>query len=139
MRVFVRVQVGDRNSRRLQLADLRRDFGFDLICIEPPCQCSQRKFTDAILKMLGVCATNETGNLVGRKHGRTIHQHHMTSDAQPRHRLRLANCVVESRTICHQRGGSHHTLLMRLDDGAIHATSQAKIVSINDQTPHARV
>src|SRR5258708_9985877 len=61
----------------------------------------------------------------------------MATDTEFRNRLCELNCFRECGTVGHQRRRSDYAARMSLDDGPVHAGSEAKIVRIDDQTPHA--
>src|SRR5258708_22868356 len=60
----------------------------------------------------------------------------MTSDADAGNRLRELCRFGKSRAIGHQCGGGHDTTRMRLNDRAIHAGGEAKVIRVAAQAPH---
>src|SRR5258708_25980472 len=60
----------------------------------------------------------------------------MTSDADAGNRLRELCRFGKSRAIGHQCGGGHDTTRMRVNDRAIHAGGEAKVIRVDDQAPH---
>src|SRR5271163_1065851 len=60
----------------------------------------------------------------------------MATHAETRNRFCQADGVFERAPVGHQRGGGHDSASMGLDDGAIDARGEAKVIGIDDQTAH---
>ena len=66
-----------------------------------------------------------------------IHQHHVATDAEFRQTLGKLCCLGEGASAGHKRGRTDHPAPVRLDDGAIYARGEPKIVGIDDEAAHA--
>ena len=66
-----------------------------------------------------------------------VGEYDVTTDAQFRNRLGELCCLGERRAVGHERRRSDDAVRVGLDDCAIHARGVAKIVRVDDQTPHA--
>jgi len=136
--VLVRIQVRDRNSRRLQLADLGRRLSFNLIRSQTTQQGESGEPRDAFAKARssGAAAIEERARCSVSDEGSAIHQHDVAAHSQSRPRARQFNCFVEGLPVGHQCRRTYNTAFVRLHDGAIHSCSQSKIVSIDDEPAH---
>src|SRR5579859_5661999 len=61
----------------------------------------------------------------------------MATHAKPRQVFRLLHSFSKTRAVGHQRRRSHDSVRMSFDDSPVHARRVAKIICIDDQTPHA--
>jgi hypothetical protein len=61
----------------------------------------------------------------------------VASNAQFGSALREINGFGEGRAIGHQGGRSDDSAQMRFNDGAIHTRGVTKIISVDDEPPHA--
>jgi len=137
MRVLVRINMRDGNPRSLKFTDLSDGLGLNFSRVKIARYCSQGEVVEAIAKQAFRIGKRRYERRVRHRH--PIHQHYMASNAQLRRRLGQSDGIVERRTVGHQRGGSHDALAVRLDDGAIDAGREPKIIRIDDQAPHAPV
>ena len=137
MCVFMRVEVRDDQSGGLQLSNLRRGLGFDLVGINPSTNRGQSEADEALSEMS--VALGQRWKSLRTKHGRAVGQHHMAADAKPGRRLGALHAVVERRSIGHQSRGSYDAPGMPLSNSAIDAGSKPKIIRINNKPPHATV
>ena len=60
----------------------------------------------------------------------------MATYTQSRNSRRRTHSVIKGAPVSHQRGGGHDSASVSLDDGAIDAGSEAKVIGIDDQTAH---
>src|SRR5580700_2540464 len=60
----------------------------------------------------------------------------MAAHAEARNSLCQIHRVVEGAPVGHQRGRSNDAAGMSLDNGAIDARGEAKVIGIDDQSPH---
>jgi hypothetical protein len=86
--MLVRIQVSNRDSRRLQLADLSRNFGFDLIWSQPPEQSKRGKLADPFAKAWTparpAAGIEQADDRSFPEQGSAIHQHDMTAHSESR-------------------------------------------------------
>jgi len=66
----------------------------------------------------------------------TVDQYDVAAHAQTRSARRGTHGMVKSLPVSHQRGGGHDSASVSLDDGAIDAGSEAKVIGVDDQTAH---
>ena len=121
MRVLVRVEMRNRNTRGLNLAELRRRLSGNFVRVHASGDGAQRKRLQVLAEGARMSSSRERRNLSDIKNWHAIDQNHMAADTQTWHAFRQAHSPVESRAICHQGGGSYDTACMSLGDGAIDA------------------
>ena len=135
VRVFVGVDVRNGDSRRLNFANLCGGFGGNFVGIDAAGDGARREGEHAIAKVCRQLVRE--GSCLRAKNRLAVDQHHMAADAQLRDGLCQSSRFCEGRTVGHQRRRSHDAARVSLDDGPVHARSEAKIICIDDQTPHA--
>ena len=138
--MLVRIEVGDRNTGCLQLADLGGGLGLNFICIQTAQQSECAELADALAeardrRRLDRCrpagcgpASVEAGER--RPPARRGIPRPVQAWIAPDSPLR------KSPAVGHQRGRSHDAVFVGFHDGAIHARRETKIVGVDDQAAH---
>ena len=141
MRVLVRVEVRNRDAGRLKPTNLSCGFGFDLFPLEAAEERALGETTQTVAKSCAIFAVrvHEGRHLRSVQNRRTINQDHVAADAQLRGASGLLHRVLKGGPIGHQSGGRHHTLAVRLYNGAIDTRGEAKVVSIDNEAAHAAI
>ena len=133
VRVFVGVEVRYGDARGLNLANLRGGFGGNFVGVHAAGDGTCGECQHAVAKVRG---SRERGKLRGSKNRLAIGEHDMATDAQFRDRSCQLCSLGERRAVGHERRRSDDAARVSLNDGPVHARSVAKIVRVDDQTPH---
>ena len=134
MCVLVCVHVGHANPRILQPPDLRRRFGLNC-CLR---HAAEQQIPDK-------CAQGRS-KLIAVTHRKrripqqclTIHQGYVAANSKSLCLAGNPSRLCETLTICHQSGGGQYSRTVQLENCAIDARSQAKVVRVNYQPLHKR-
>src|SRR5450631_4244332 len=132
--VFVSVDVRNGNAGGLKLANLRCRFRGDLVGVHAAGNSTRGECHHAIAE---VRSGGEGGKLFCAKNGVAIGKHNMATDAELPDSLGVLHGLRERQTIGHKRRRSDDAVGVSFDDGTVHARSVAKIICVDDQTPHA--
>ena len=120
----------------LQLPDLCRDLGLDLVRIEPSRKGAQRDGTKPFVKSR-VSSPQQAAHATGVNQRLPIHQHDVTADAPAVTGLGELCGLFEGGRIGHQGGGSDDPVCMCFSNGAIHTSRKPKIIRVDNEPPHA--
>ena len=132
VRVLVRVEMGHLDPCGLQFANLRSRFGFDLIGMNTIAQGESNECGEAAMKVR--CAGfHQVRNLVGREQGLSVDQYYVTANSESWRGLSQMQGIVECGRIGHHGSGGDDAVGVSLNDGAIHAQSEAEIIRINNE------
>src|ERR1039457_1753727 len=131
--MFMSVDVRNGDSRRLNLANLCGGFGGNLIGVDAPGDRARGESHQAIAEGRGA---GQRGELLRAQNWPAIDEHDMATDAEFRDRLCQLRGLVESQTISHERRRSYDAARVSLHNGPVHARCEAKIICVDDQTPH---
>ena len=82
---------------------------------------------------------NQGWNFTRRQHRASIHQDDVAAHAQPGRLKGKLNGPAGFGGVCHECRTAQDAALVQLDDCAIHALRQAKIVRVNNDSPHRPV
>ena len=132
--MFVRVDVRNDNARSLNLAYLGRRFGGYLVGIHLAGNRASGKRHHAVTK---VRSRGERGKPFRSQNRISIREDNMAANAELRNGFRQPDRLGKGRTIGHQRRRSYDAACMSLHNRPVHARSEAKIICVDDQTPHA--
>src|SRR3981081_4116339 len=102
MRMLVRIEMRDRDSSGLDLADLCGGLGFNLFGIQAARNCACSKSLQPITKNLSGVSVCKGRNLIGPKDSVAVDQNHMTTDTHAGNRLCKLCGLGESRAVGHQ-------------------------------------
>ena len=91
----------------------------------------------AVAKRLTIRRRQQTADARGGDERVAIEQHDMASHAPLRIGFGEPDGFVERQRVRHQRGRRNNSTLMSLDDRPVDARSQAKVVSIHNESAHA--
>ena len=137
MSVLVRIHVRHADAGRLDLAYLSARLSFNLRWVEAACQRACRKRFQAIAKASRTRISGSDAGQPNRIQNRlAIDKYQVAADVETRSFLSQPDGIVKGGATRHQRGRSHDSASMSLDNGAIDARSEAKIIGINNQTAH---
>ena len=131
MRVLVRVEMRNPQSRRPQPLHLRRRFRRDLRRANAKREQIPDKRRQRRPKLLPVRAQRR--NLRRRQHRGPVHQQHMASHLQPWSRPRHRHRVVEVRPGRHQRRRRQRACAMQFTNGSVDARRKAEVIGINNK------
>ena len=132
VRVLVCIKMRDVNARPLQLLHLRHGLPLDIILADIASQQRLHKVQQVGPERLPIAA-QQRRNVVRMRDRNAVGQHNMATDAQPRVSLGNGNGIVKRRPCSHQRSRGQYSGLMQLTNGAIDASSKAKVVRIDDE------
>jgi hypothetical protein len=66
-----------------------------------------------------------------------VHENHVAANVELWRIVSEFNPLSKGPASCHQCGGSHNPVLVRVQDGEINAGGEAKVVGVDNQTAHA--
>ena len=138
MGVLVRVDVRDHDAGGLQLANLRRGFGFNFVGIGCATHRAQCEAVEVLVKATVIkLSIRELGSLSAPSSGepstRTTWQPTVSFGFE---RARRTG-IVEARRLAMRVVEVTMPLAMGFNDSAIHSLREPEIIRIDDQTPHA--
>jgi hypothetical protein len=133
VRVLVSIEVRDRDSRRLQPADLRNRFRLDLLFSQTTSNSARSKAGETVLQAGGIMRVEEAANLLDVEDGKTVYQHNVAANTEPGRRLRRPGSLSKGGPGGHQGGGRDHTVSMRLQYSAIHPGREPEVVGVDNQ------
>jgi len=137
MSVLVRIEMRDTDSGGLNLANLSAGLRFDLSRIEATRQGTGCKTLQPIAEAGGSRITGSHRGQTNRVQDRlAVNQYDMAAYAETRKLFRQLHSVVEGRSMRHQGRRGHDAMSVSFDDGAVHSSSEPKIIGIDDQTSH---
>src|SRR4051812_1918457 len=102
MSVFMRIEMGDHNPGRLNLADLLAGLGFDFIRNEAAQHSKRAKLANASTKLRIPGWLQKASHLARLKDGSAIYQNGVASHTESRPVLRQRNCFLEGVSVGHQ-------------------------------------
>ena len=79
---------------------------------------------------------SESKELCCIQDGLTVDLHDVAAHTQTGNCFGQTYGFLERSTVGHQRGGSHDSMRVRFDDGAIDTRGEAKVICIDDQSAH---
>lgn len=117
MRVLVRIEMGNLQSRIPDFLDLGSKLGIN---IELTSGESRQNMAQFLRK-------RPSG-----KQRSPLHQHQMTTNIQRGCFKRQANGILKSVAVCHQRCRSQYAFAVRVNNAGIHVAGEAEIVGVNN-------
>ena len=138
MGVFMAVEVRDLKTGGLNFLYLRRDFGDQLIAIEPSQHGARGKGgkTGIELPRFGGANCQQSIDRPRRRHRRSIYQYDVAADREFRYQASSSYRVFESGAVGHQRRGRHDAGGTGFQNGPIHPDRKAEIIRVDDQLSH---
>ena len=135
--MLVGIHVRKFKTGLLQFADLRRNFDGNFAGIQAAAQRGMRESCQTILKLITI---DQRGKIGRYARGRAIHQQDVAADAKPWILFCTRDGVIKGSAGGHQRGRGDYSARMGFGNGAVHAASESKIISVDDEAPrtHAR-
>jgi hypothetical protein len=134
--VLMSVEVRDRDSSGLNLANLCRGFGLDFIAVDPSSDRSRSERLESIPKACRRSSGRERRELLGLKNRFAVDEHNVTPNAQPWRVLGEFRSLEECGTVRHQRGRGHNAAGMRFEDRSVHAGGETEVIRVDDQPAH---
>src|SRR5882724_356807 len=132
MGVLMAVDVHQRDAARLDLAYLRFHFPLDFFHSNLLADCGNCELLQAAAKAWRV--TCQRAQILCERH--SINQYDVTSSLEAGLCHGQIDCGIRSPGIGHERGRSYNAGSIALNDRAVDARGQAKIICVNDETTH---
>ena|ERR1700758_204537 len=130
--MFVRVDVRNHNSSRLNLLNLCPGLTFNLCSIQTPGKGTRSERLEPVAEF---SRTSNCGEPGGVKYWVAVDQYDVAADTQGGGGFRHLCGLAEGGTVCHERGRGNDTESVRLDDGAVHACSESEVIRVDDEPP----
>ena len=132
MGMFVRIHVRNSDACLLQLPNLRRRLGFDLLGVDLSCDDAPGEGDQGLME-LRAGTGDEAGNFLLRQYRSSVHQDDMATDPELGISTSQGNGVVKRRAIRHQGSRGHNAIAVCLGDGAVYALSKPEVIRVDDE------
>ena len=134
--MLVRVDVADSEPARLNTLYLGNGLGLDLLFANTAAQQVTQKASHCGPEY--TAWAEQGGHVAGVQAGRAVDQYHVAANSQRRLGKGKVDRGREVTRSGHQGGGAEGARLLKLNDRAVDAGRETKVVRVDDQTLHCR-
>jgi len=136
--VLVGVDVCEAQASLGEAGDLGCGFALNVAAMNAPHEREAQECGEFPMELPGL-GVDEGWNAGGGKQRSAVDQNNVATDAKPGGILRIRDCIVSRGGVGHERGAGENAGLVELEDGAIYSQRQAKVVRVDNDSPHRPV